>query len=326
MTKTDILLESGTNELEVLEFMIAKKDDQLQHFGINVAKVREVIRMPKYDDVPNAHPSVKGVFQLRESIIPLIDLSVFLNYKVDFPTNKAKVIVTEFNRQNFGFIVHDVVRIHRFSWEKVLSPDHIVNNAEKSSVVSLIKMDGFTLFMLDFEKIVTDVNPESGLRTSESAEILRTLNGRTYTVLLADDSSTIRDLVKGALTPAGFKITTVQNGKEAYDVLLSARKKVDEKVRITDFYDVVISDIEMPIMDGHALCKKIKEDPILRKLPVVLFSSLIYEELRKKGDAVGADAQVSKPDLKDLVEIVRDLVNHPIANNLSENIESDQAT
>jgi two-component system chemotaxis response regulator CheV len=307
MTKTNILLETGTNELEIVEFLISMDDGKKQSFGINVAKVREIIKVPQYDQIPNANKNIVGVFQLRNKVIPLISLNSYLHQNEVEDMKNAKVIVTEFNQQNLGFLIQSIDSIHRVSWEKVLSPAEIIIDVKTNAVVALVALPTKTMMLLDFEKIVSDINPAVSLNLGELQQ--DTVPKGDNKVLIADDSPLMREMLFDIMSKGGFQIETVNNGKKALEKLLFAKGEVKNLgARLGNYYDLIITDIEMPQMDGHTLCKAIKGDDILKELPVILFSSLIYDELRKKGDTVGADAQISKPDINQLVHVSKDLI------------------
>ena len=314
--KQDILLEIGTNEVEIAEFGIFHEyGTDFQSFGINVAKVREIIKTPNYMKIPNTHKDVLGVFKLREKIIPLIDLGSWLNYKPGVDMDDTYVIVTEFSQDNFGFLVHNIETIHRMSWERVLPPLEVQSNIAKNCITGMVDLTSDNkkkvMFMIDFEKIVTDINPEASLSINTDKNIIDKLDtGETNPkVLLAEDSGIIRDLIKGILEKGGFEVINVNNGKQAWNHIMDWKNEAKEKdVIINDIIKFVITDIEMPQMDGHSLLRKIKEDPDIRTLPVILFSSLIYDEIRRKGDLIGADAQISKPEIGNLLKIVNDVL------------------
>lgn len=300
MSQTNILLEAGTNELEIVEFHLDEQDEGQEvykgYYGVNVAKVLEIIRMPKVTEMPEVrHKSVLGAFNLRSSIIPLVDLSLWLGKKRVQTAEEPKVIVTEFNNVNTAFMVSGVNRIHRISWEEVEAPNAYVSTMTKNTITGVVKMDGRIIFLLDLERIVSDLNPQLGLRLDDGIDWDKT---KQYRALVADDSTVIREMIKDLLQKAGFSVEAFTNGKDAWDRLRSIKQKAEADNRpISDFLQVVISDIEMPQMDGHSFCKHIKEDPVLKKLPVILFSSLITDKLRHKGEAVGADDQIAKPEI-----------------------------
>lgn len=312
----EILLETGTNEVEIAEFQIYLKDkkDIKQSFGINVAKVREIIKTPKFVSLPQANKNILGVFKLREKIIPLINLAGWLNERTDdIELSNCFVIVTEFNNVNFGFLIHGIETIHRISWSKVLPPSSITDNIKEDCITGVISFEDRIMMMLDFEKVVSDMNPELSLKIKTDKDMIENIKkfkGDKPKVLLAEDSGIIRDLLAGILEKGGFEVVHVNNGKLALEYLNAFVEEANkQKKEIDDMIELVITDIEMPQMDGHSLCKKIKEDPILKNLPVVLFSSLIYDEIRKKGEMIGADAQISKPEIGNLLKIVSDLLD-----------------
>ena len=323
MSQTNILLEAGTNELEIVEFYIDEptassftvKTPEVSgqyrgYYGVNVAKVLEIIRLPKVTGMPEvSHPSVMGAFNLRNHIIPLVDLSIWLD-KQRQPSESPKVIVTEFNNVTTSFLVSGVTRIHRMSWEAVEPPNRYVSKMSGDSITGVVKLEDRIVFLLDLEKIVADLNPNLGLRLDMSIEWH---SATRYRALVADDSVLVREMLKDLLQKAGFDVTAVQNGREAWDLLQQIKGKVEtEKRPITDYVQVMVADIEMPAMDGHNLTKRIKEDPELKALPVILFSSLITDKLRHKGEAVGADDQISKPDVSQLAMRAKVLIEQKL--------------
>lgn len=301
MSQTNILLEAGTNELEIVEFYLEEEVENgvdgsyHGYYGVNVAKVLEIIRMPKVTELPEVqHPSVLGAFNLRNQIIPLVDLSLWLGKK-STGAKDAKVIVTEFNNVTTAFMVSGVNRIHRISWEEVEPPNEYMASLSGNSINGVVKMENRIIFLLDLEKIVADLNPQLRMRLDEAVDWSSNMS---YRALICDDSTLIREMIKDLLQKAKFEVEAYTTGKAAWDRLVEIKHKATEEDRkVTDYVQVIISDIEMPSMDGHSLCKKIKEDTELKHLPVILFSSLITDKLRHKGESVGADDQISKPEI-----------------------------
>jgi len=311
MSQTNILLESGTNELEIVEFILDEPGKQGDagyrgYYGVNVAKVLEIIRMPQVTEMPEvSHPAVLGAFNQRSHIIPLVDLAAWLG-KTRVENEPPKVVVTEFNQVTTAFLVSGVNRIHRISWEEVEPPGKFVTSLSNNSITGVVKMDERIIFILDLEKIVADLNPELGLKLDDSSI---SMEGERYKALVADDSSLIRAMLKDLLQKAGFIVETAENGQQAWERLNAIKQNAERDGRsITDFVQVVVSDIEMPQMDGHNFTKRIKEDPVLRELPVILFSSLITDKLRHKGASVGADDQISKPEVSHLASRAKELI------------------
>lgn len=305
MSQTNILLEAGTNELEIVEFFLEEdmgpgKPPYRGYYGVNVAKVLEIIRMPKVTELPEVqNPCILGAFNLRSYIIPLVDLSLWLGKTSFKAEEQPKTIVTEFNGVTTAFMVSGVNRIHRISWEEVESPNKYVAKVSNNTVIGVVKLEGRIVFLLDLEKIVANLNPKLGLRLDDLGEDYDRSERRR--ALVADDSALIREMLRDLLEKANFDVEVVDNGREAWERLQVIKEKAStENRKITDFVQVMVSDIEMPVMDGHNLTKRIKDDPALKQLPVILFSSLITDKLRHKGVAVGADDQVSKPEVTDL--------------------------
>ncbi|MHC1700974.1 MAG: chemotaxis protein [Humidesulfovibrio sp.] len=313
---TNILLEAGTNELEIVEFYLEEPQSVAEesykgYYGVNVAKVLEIIRMPKITEMPQvSHPSVLGAFNLRNQIIPLVDLGMWLK-KEHGDKEPPKVIVCEFNNVTTAFLVSGVTRIHRISWEEVEAPNKYMASLASNSITGVVRLEGRIIFILDLEKIVAELNPDLGLRFEENV----TWEADTqYRALIADDSTLIREMIGDLLHRANFLVEKTNHGGDCWERLLHIKKIAEAENRpITDYVQVVISDIEMPVMDGHNLTKRIKEDPILKELPVILFSSIISDKLRHKGDAVGADDQVSKPEITQVAKRAMALIKERIA-------------
>ena len=289
-----ILLESGTNELEVLEFRIGNN-----YYGINVAKVREILPYKNPTPIPNAHPCIEGIFMPRDEIITIVDLGKHLNMPPS-DTGKDMYVVTNFNRLNIGFHVHSVVGISRVSWADISKPDATLNANGSGIATGIIKLDGKLIVILDFEKIITDISPETGLKVSDIDQ-LGPRQRNEAPILVAEDSPLLGKLISESLTKAGYSnLTMTTNGQEAWDKLNEYKTEgiLEQKVKL------IITDIEMPQMDGHRLTKLVKESSAFGHIPVVIFSSMVNEEMKRKGEALGADAQLSKPEIGYLVEAI----------------------
>jgi two-component system chemotaxis response regulator CheV len=304
MTQTNILLEAGTNELEIVEFHLQEQEENESsykgYYGVNVAKVLEIIRLPKVTALPEVrNKAVLGAFNLRSQIIPLVDLALWLG-KVRTEDGAPKVIVTEFNNVTTAFMVSGVNRIHRISWEEVEPPNAYVATLTHNTITGVVKMEGRIIFLLDLERIVQDLNPHLGLRLDEAIDWAA---GDRYRAIVADDSTVVREMLKDLMQKANFEVEAFTNGRDAWDRLEELKKKAASEQKPVHYYvQCLISDIEMPQMDGLNLCKRLKEDPDLRDLPVLLFSSLITDKLRHKGTMVGADEQISKPEVTTLAQ------------------------
>ena len=294
---TKILLENGTNELEILEFTLAGNS-----YGINVAKIKEIITYQPVTPVPNSHPSIEGIFMPRDTMITAIDLKNCLGRGES--EKKGLFIVTNFNKLDIAFHVETVLGIHRVSWRDIIKPDITISAADESVATGIIKKNDKLIIILDFEKIVSDINPETGLKMSELSE----LGERTRSsvpILIAEDSPLLNKLIVDSLKSAGYvNLIHTENGQQAYDVITQCKEDgtLDQHVRC------IITDIEMPEMDGHRLTKLVKTDDATKDIPVIIFSSLVNDDMKRKGEALGADAQLSKPEIGNLVKIVDELV------------------
>ncbi|OSX53191.1 chemotaxis protein [Anoxybacillus ayderensis] len=293
--KNGILLESGTNELEIVEFLIGEN-----RFAINVIKVKEIIHPITPTKVPHAHPYIEGIIELRGEVLPLIDLAKALGFGPSNNPAQDKYIVAEFNQQKVVFHVHNVTQIHRISWKQIEKPSQMYQGLE-SQIIGVVKLNGNMILLLDFEKIVVDINPQSGIHV-ERVKKLGKRERSNKKLIVAEDSPLLRKLLHDTLAEAGYVyVEFFENGEDALNYLQSIVQKgkpVESEVQL------VITDIEMPQMDGHHLTKRIREDETLKHLPVIIFSSLITDDLRHKGERVGATAQVSKPEIAELVQMI----------------------
>jgi len=308
--KTDILLQSGTNELEIITLFLHWHDQATNSikktaYGINAAKVRELVAVPEsLTEIPESVAAIKGIFLLRNRTIPLIDLCEWFGYEPDSsPEAKAKwvVLVTEINSKFFGFIAHGVDKVYRVSWEKILPPPAIISRY--SSLTGVCLVDGNIIQMIDFESIIAAIDP-SMVIDSEAHAILEHPDAAQAgkAVVIADDSRVIQDQIRKTLERAGYRVVSHADGQDAWEYL----ERLRTKGTLHDEVLAVISDIEMPRMDGHNFCKRIKENSGYDGIPVMLFSSLINDTARHKGEAVGADDQISKPELGQLVTRLQD--------------------
>lgn len=297
---TNILLESGTNELEILEFAVGNNS-----YGINVAKIKEILPWNTITPIPNSHPSIEGIFMPRDTIITVIDLKNVLNMNVQ-GSPQDMLIVTNFNQLNIAFHVQRVIGIHRISWADIVKPDETINNNGAGVATGIIKHDNKLVVILDFEKIVEDICPETSLKISE-VEKFTDRDRNTTPILIAEDSHMLMKLIVDSLHKAGYtNVVTGDNGEEAWNKLNEINKNENNKA---SHIKCLITDIEMPKMDGHHLIKLIREDASYQELPVIIFSSLINDQMKAKGESLGANAQISKPEIGQLVGIIDDLIS-----------------
>lgn len=290
-----ILLETGTNEFEIVEFSIGRVN-----YGINVAKVREVIQRTPVTAMPQAHPYIDGLFTLRGKAIPLVNLPRCLNVMSNVDDAK-NIIVTEINNYDIGFLVENVSRIHRISW-KDMEPSPEVG--DQSRVVGIVKMPNRIVLLLDFETIIAEINPEINAKLTtveDAAADVRAMRMNVH-VVVAEDSPMLRDLLVTTLHDSGYRfVRDFGNGLDAWEYLQSLANKDGD---ITAHVGMIVSDVEMPKMDGHRLLKLVRQNDRLHDVPFVLFSSLINEEMRLKGEELGASAQISKPEIGQLINLL----------------------
>jgi two-component system chemotaxis response regulator CheV len=297
--KRGILLESGTNEIEVMEFTI---NDSL--YGINVAKVKEILVSQPVKPMPHAHPAVEGIFKPREQVITVVDLPQYLLSEPGEKKPKDLFIVTNFNKMNIAFRVHTVVGISRISWKSIQKPDKTVAGGNEGIATGIAQCGEDLVTILDFEKIVAEIAPETTIQMSE-IERLGHRERSDAAIVVAEDSVLLSKMIEEALHKSGYVNTRMfPDGQALWNYLNEVRGKKN----LEDYVSLVITDIEMPQMDGHRLTKLIKDDKELKHLPLIIFSSLITEEMRQKGKELGADEQMSKPEIGHLVQVIDHLL------------------
>ncbi len=297
--KNSILLESGTNEIEVMRFSVSG-----EFYGINVAKVQEIIMAEKVKPMPHSHPAVEGIFKPREELITVINLVYYLFGEEREHGQKDLFIITNFNRMTVAFRVDSIEGISRISWQDIQKPDKTIANGDEGVATGIAQCEGQLVTVLDFEKIVAEIAPETTIQVSD-VEKLGVRPICESPIVIAEDSVLLQKMIDDCLERAGFThLINFSNGQEAWDYLHSIKNDSD----LYDKVNLVITDIEMPKMDGHRLTKLIKDDPRLRHIPVVIFSSLIDEQMRIKGKELGADEQMAKPEIGHLVAILDTLL------------------
>ncbi|CAH8207282.1 chemotaxis protein [Vibrio aestuarianus] len=311
-----ILTESGTNELEIIEFHLEKvlPDGRTKtcYYGINVAKVREVIQVPDTTDYPNAQPHMIGVFSSRDVLTPLVDLAGWLGVPTSQTLERKFVIVTDFNRMTNGFLIDSISRIHRISWNDVESPSQFLEAGEQDCVVAVVRKDGNLIMILDFEKIIADINPELSMekydvKVDRSVDLnQKMVNKRNAkTIMVVDDSAFIRSLIQDTLSSAGYNIIACKDGGEAYEKLMDIERVAKaENMAVSELVDAIVTDVEMPRMDGMHLLKRLRENDAYRDTPIVMFSSLMSEDNRAKALALGANDTITKPEIGKMVTMM----------------------
>ena len=275
----------GQNRLELLLFRLNGR----QRFGINVFKVREVLQCPPLTSMPKLNPLVRGVAHIRGQTISVIDLSMATGGRRIEDLKSAFIVIAEYNRSVQGFLVGAVERIINTNWDAIMPPPQGTGRA--SYLTAVTEVEGELVEILDVEKILNEISP---LNTEVSQEVASTLNTDAHKdkiIFIADDSSVARNQVKRALTTLGLEIEMAKNGLEA---LKRLKEIAEETGDVTDKVGVLVSDIEMPEMDGYTLTAEIKNTPELQKLHVVLHTSLsgVFNQAMVK--KVGADDFIAK--------------------------------
>ncbi|EIZ1407910.1 chemotaxis protein CheV [Vibrio vulnificus] len=315
-SSSTILTESGTNELEIIEFHLEKVlpngKTKTCYYGINVAKVREVIQVPETTDYPNAQPHMIGVFSSRDVLTPLVDLAGWLGVPTRPAVERKFVIVTDFNKMTNGFLIDSISRIHRISWNDVESPSQFLEAGEQDCVVAVVRKDGNLIMILDFEKIIADINPELSMekydvKTDRSVDLNQRMvtKRNAKTIMVVDDSAFIRSLIQETLTSAGYNIIACKDGGEAHDKLVNLIEVArEENLPLSELIDAVVTDVEMPRMDGMHLVKRLRDSEAYKTLPIVMFSSLMSEDNRAKALALGANDTITKPEIGRMVSLM----------------------
>jgi two-component system chemotaxis response regulator CheV len=303
-----ILLESGTNELELLVFRVADYT-----FGINVAKVREVLTLQPITRLAKAHASVRGVFKLRNRVIPCVSLVDHLQLATNEVEGERTMILTDFNQQQTAFLVDHVERIHRLSWESILNVPPLMTMSH-SPLTAVARCGERLVVLLDFEMIIDQV---TGFELdARQAPNPYGVPRETKKIIVADDSITVREAMAKTLRTSGYNhVSTFSNGADAWREI---QARYNQRRNVEDVADLLVSDVEMPQMDGLHLTKCVKDHPELKKIPVILYSSLVTPDNHKKGKSVGADAQISKPQLQRVVGLADDLIRG-VRENVGEN-------
>ena len=296
--KQGILLESGTNEIEIMKFTIGGN-----LYGINVAKVREIMISAPVKPMPMAHQAVEGIFKPRDTVLTVVDLPNYLG--VESPKDPKDIfIITNFNKMFIAFRVHTVDRISRISWTDIQKPDKTVSGGAEGVATGIAQCGDELVTILDFERIVAEIAPETSIQIEE-IDTLGPRSRNDQPIWVAEDSVLLSKMIESSLRKAGYvNLRMFPNGRELWDALceLPAGENLDSRVSL------VITDIEMPQMDGHRLTKLIKDNQRFQAIPLIIFSSLISEEMRIKGRQLGADEQLTKPEIGHLVDVMDHLL------------------
>lgn len=300
---------AGENRLELLMFRLGSR----QRFGINVFKVQEVIQCPPLTQLPHAHPAIKGVINMRGKTISIIDLAYAIGRRPVTDISNCNVIVTEYNRNTQGFLVDSVDRIENLNWSEIHPPPR---GAGSNYMTAVTNIDDELVEIIDVEKILAEVMTVDETISSKILEQEGATGHHTHHVLVVDDSSVARNQVRFTLDQLGINTTLATDGAEGLAILKSWADEVGES--ICDRLSMVISDVEMPSMDGYTMTTEIRNDPRLKDLHVILHTSMSGEFNHALVDKVGANKFIAKfkPDelAQAVLERVHDLDSRELAN------------
>lgn len=271
-------------------------------YAINVTKVKEIVEYSPLTPIPKSHPYVEGMFMPRGELIPVLDMRCVLQHGES--ERQGNIIITGFSEQTVAFHVDSIEGIFSTSWKDIMEPSKALGDSEVAQTTGIVRRNKDLILILDFEKILSDVNPEQELRLHDE-EKYADRKRIDIPILVVEDSSLLNKLIVESLGKAGYtNITHAMNGQEAWDAIRIWR----EEGALERHIQCLITDIEMPEMDGHSLIKHIKEDISAQDIKTVIFSSIINDVERKKGDKLGADVQLAKPEIDSLVEKLDELM------------------
>ena len=305
----DNSLKVGSNEMELVDFRILKEDEDGIYegiYGVNVSKVREIIRIPNLTELPGTPEFIEGIFDLREVVIPVVNLAKWMGIKEpEGAKENGRVIITEFNNVLIGFIVHDAKRIRRISWSDI-EPATFVSGSgslDGSKITGVTKIEGDNvLLILDLESVVQDL----GLYEPDVDNIPQELESFSGLAMVLDDSSTARKIVKDALEKMGFHVVEAIDGQEALEKLEDLFKMYDSNLH--NQLKIIVSDVEMPRMDGFHFAAKCKEDDRFKNIPIVFNSSISDHFSEIRGKEAGAEAYLVKFEASSFYEEVSRVV------------------
>jgi len=299
--KKNVVVQNIEN-LKILEFIIAGR-----HFGINVAKVGSLIKYSQYPITPmaNSNPYVEGIFSPRNDTMTVIDLASYMGLPPSEDDEHDILIITKLNNAQTAFHVHGVNSIAAVPMADIEKPDPTIYGGQDSMATAVAKFDGRLITIIDFEKVMLDISPDKHYLFDDSG-ISTDTNRSTRPLMVVEDSPLLEKLIIQSLEKAGYvNVTCLNNGKEAWSLLQDYKEAGDG---VGNHVRAIITDIEMPLMDGHSLLRKIKADKELNHLPVIIFSSLISDDMRELGDKYGAAANISKPEITTLVNVLDNFI------------------
>jgi two-component system chemotaxis response regulator CheV len=299
---------AGTNKLEVLLFSLGKDTitQREEVFGINVFKVREVMHVPPITHAPDMPEAVVGMTSLRGVMVPVVDLAHFCGVTKEKPAEI--LIVTEYNKHMQGFLVHSVENILRLQWSDIKVPPAMLSDRLGGLVTAVTELkDGRIVMIMDVERVLAET-ASFGQDDSIFSEV-ESLENEGFTIMFADDSTVARSQIEKTLEHMHVAHISAQNGAQAWNKLKEIATKADiNGMHVSKYVQAILTDVEMPEMDGYVLTKKIKADPRFAGIPVIMHSSLSADANQSLGKNVGADAYVAKFQPQELSETLRNIL------------------
>lgn len=283
--------------MELVDFRIFKKEEKGVYegiYGVNVAKVREIIKIPNLTELPGVPEYIEGIFDLRGIVIPVVNLAKWMNIKEpDDGSIKPRIIITEFSDILIGFVVHEAKRIRRISWKDIEPASFVAGMAslDKSQITGVTRIENDdVLLILDLESVVQALGIYQPKMDIDDHQIVK-VEG---TALILDDSMTARKLVSDALKKMGMRVVEAKDGLEGIQRLNELYTTYNE--RIGDEVKIIISDVEMPQMDGFHFAANVKEDTRFKNIPIVFNSSISDHFSEIRGKEAGGEAYLTKFD------------------------------
>lgn len=288
-------LKVGSNEMELVDFRIFKQEKGGVYegiYGVNVSKVREIIKLPKLTELPGTPEFIEGIFDLRSIVIPVVNLAKWMKISEPEGVEKnSRVVITEFNNVLIGFIVHEAKRIRRVNWADIEPASFMSSStsAEGSKITGVTKIEGDNvLLILDLESVVQDL----GLYEPDTQFNVTEIENFSGLALVLDDSSTARKIVKEALMKMGFDVIEAMDGEEGLEKLNDLYGLYGDK--ISKNLKIIVSDVEMPRMDGFHFAANVKEDGRFGNIPIVFNSSISDHFSELRGVEAGGEAYLVK--------------------------------
>lgn len=274
--------------VQVVEFII--NTNEPHYFGITIDKVKEIIKIPKITKIPDTHPAILGTILLRGTVISIIHLPYYLNYKNDksFDQKKAKIIITNINKQLNGFLVDDITRIHKIEWSALEDYSSVLDLKLADTILGVVKIGDHLVQLLDFEKIIFEMNPADYEEPETYNE--KTAIRSNKKIFIVEDSTTIRKLIKKTMTNSGYVVVDFENANRLFEHLKKEKP------------DLIVSDLEMPQINGIQLITQLKADPTTNEIPVIIFTSLDSEDYKNKAISAGATDFIVKSNISNLIE------------------------